>query len=157
MFASNLWSRAYRIFGDAAGAAFEKAFRRYREGKQGNPISWDWGLISYACNQSRVDQFRKIHSNKRGNGRVTSLDQKVPNAKDLTLEQVIPNGRQVGRSSSVKLSDPAKIVAAREKLKKLRDEPLQLVLLGYISQEEAAEMLGVSQSTVSRRLDSLRN
>lgn len=158
---SSPWSRAYRLYRDAAGAAFEKAFRRYLDGKQSNPMSWSWGLIKYASRQAGTDRYRRDKAKKRGSGQVRSLDQPVdsavPRPDGLTWDELAENGQQATGTGSAELDDPAKLVAARDKLEGVKDEPLTLARMDYISQEEAAEKLGVSQPTVSRRLEALKN
>lgn len=154
---SSPWTRAYRLYRDAAGVAFEKAFRRYLEGKQSNPMNWSWGLIKYVSRQAKTDLHRRSSAKKRGAGQVRSLDRPVPRAEGLTWDQLVENGQQATGTGSAKLNDPAKVIAAWDKLEEVKDDPLNLVQMDYISQEEAAEMLGVSQPTISRRLKKHKN
>ena len=149
---SSPWSRAYRLYCDAAGAAFEKAFRRYLDGKQSNPMNWSWGLIKYASKQARTDLYRKETTQERGQGKVGSLDQEIANTDGLQKTQLTQNGDQTIGDGAVKFDDPAEVSEAKGKLKKLRNDPLELYQRGWITQAEAAKLLDVNQSTVSRRL-----
>lgn len=148
----NYWDHAYRIFSDAAGTAYLKGKLRHHSGKGSDPIEWPPGKIHAACEQAQIDIYRKENAKKRGGDDVTlSLEDKIPGTDDLRVLDIVSTDLSLS-DTSFGFGNPEAIVSAIESFADILKSPLALCHRGCITQERAAELLGVSQSTVSRRV-----
>lgn len=147
-----VWEGAYRRFGDAAGEAFEKALKRHRSGTGTNPTEWEPALVNCACKQRIIDNHKRETAQKRGGGAVTvSLETELSQTDYLRIADTISSANLLW-GNRFALDNPEEIIVKRELEEELRQDPLELCRHRIIPQKEAAKRLGVSQSTISRRL-----